>query len=159
VSWDDWLLAFHLLSAAAYGSAIILFWALIVAIRNTDTADETVRMSPMVKVGIIFVGIGAAGTIIFGVWLALSRGNYDIWDGWIIAAIVLWAIAGATGGRAGKEYERGMKKAQELQAAGNTGSNAELLAVNRTQAGVLFHALSTLAFVLIVIDMVWKPGA
>ena len=159
MSWDDWLLAFHLISAAAYGSAIILFWALIVAIRNTDTADETLRMAPMVKVGTIFVGIGAAGTIIFGIWLALSVRNYDIWDGWIIAAIVLWAIAGATGGRAGKEYERGMDKARELQGADQSASNAELLAVNRTQAGVLFHALATLAFVLIVIDMIWKPGA
>ena len=159
MSWDDWLLAFHLISAAAYGSAIILFWALIVAIRNTDTADQTLRMAPMVKVGTIFVGIGAAGTIIFGIWLALSVRNYDIWDGWIIAAIVLWAIAGATGGRAGKEYERPMHKAQELQSAGQSGANSELLAVNRTQAGVLFHALATLAFVLIVIDMVWKPGA
>ena len=105
------------------------------------------------------MGFVAAGTIIFGIWLALSVGNYDIWDGWIIAAIVLWAIAGATGGRAGKEYERGMEKARELQAAGQTEANAELLAANRTQAGVLFHALSTLAFVLIVIDMIWKPGA
>ncbi len=159
MNWDDWLLALHLLSAAAYGSAIILFWALIVAIRKTDTADETLRMGPMVKVGTVFVGIGVAGTIIFGIWLALSVRNYDIWDGWIIAAIVLWAIAGATGGRAGKEYERGMHKAQELQAAGQAGASPELVTVNRTQAGVLFHAISTLAFVLIVIDMVWKPGA
>ena len=159
MSWDDWLLSFHLLSAAAYGSAIILFWALIVFIRKTDAADETARLRPMVKLGTIAVGIGAVGTIAFGIWLALSVGNYDIWDGWIIAAIVLWAIAGATGERAGREYERAMDKAQELQTAGQTGANTELLAVNRTQAGVLFHALSSLAFVLIVIDMIWKPGA
>ena len=159
MSWDDWLLSFHVISAAAYGAAVILFWALIVALRTTDTADETLRIAPMVKVGTIFVGIGAAGTIIFGIWLALSVGNYDIWDGWIIAAIVLWALAGAFGGRAGKEYERGTEKARELQAANQSASNAELLAVNRTQTGVLFHALSTLAFALIVIDMIWKPGA
>jgi hypothetical protein len=159
VTWDDWLLSFHLLSAAAYGAAIILYWVLIVAVRKTDTADGRLRIGPMVMVGNIAVGIGAGGTIIFGIWLALSVGNYDLWDGWIIAAIVLWAIAGATGGRAGKEYERGMHKARELQAAGQSGGNTELLAVNRTQAGVLSHALTTLAFVLIVIDMVWKPGA
>ena len=52
-----------------------------------------------------------------------------------------------------------MEKARELESSGQAGSNPELPAVNRTQAGVLFHALSTLAFVLIVIDMVWKPGA
>ena len=36
-----------------------------------------------------------------------------------------------------------MTKAQELQAAGQTGPSAELLAVNRTQRGVVFHALSS----------------
>jgi uncharacterized membrane protein len=159
VSWDDWLLSFHLLSAAAYGAGIILFWVLVVAVRTTDTAEGTVRLGPSVMVGNAAVGIGAGGTIIFGIWLALSVGNYDLWDGWIIAAIVLWVIAAVVGQRTGQEYMRGMDKAKELQAAGQSGSNAELLAVNRTQAGVIYHALTTLAFVLLVIDMVWKPGA
>jgi hypothetical protein len=159
VSWDDWLLSFHLLSAAAYGAAIILFWVLIVAVRKTDTADGTLRMGPIVMVGNVGVGIGAAGTIIFGIWLALSVRNYDVWDGWIIAAIVLWVIAAVLGERTGKEYMRGMTKAQELRAAGQSGSNPELLATNRTQTGVLLHALVSVVFVLIVIDMIWKPGA
>ena len=91
--------------------------------------------------------------------LALSVGNYDLWDGWIIAAIVIWVIAAVLGQRTGMEYMRGMKKAQELQAAGQPGSSPELLAVNRTQTGVLLHAAVSLVFVLIVIDMIWKPGA
>jgi uncharacterized membrane protein len=110
-------------------------------------------------VGNIAIGIGAAGTIIFGVWLALSVGDYDLWDGWIIAAIVLWIIAVVVGKRTGDEYMRGMAKAQELEAAGQPGSNAELLGLNRTQTGALLHALGSLAFLLIVIDMIWKPGA
>ncbi len=43
-------------------------------------------------VGNAAVGLGAGGTIMFGIWLALSFGGYDLWDGWIIAAIVLWVI-------------------------------------------------------------------
>ena len=72
---------------------------------------------------------------------------------------MLWVIAAVIGQRTGKEYMAGMTKAQELQAAGQSGSNAELLALNRTQAGVLLHALVTLVFLLIVLDMIWKPGA
>ena len=93
MTFDDWILALHVLSAATYGASIILFWVLVVAVRSTDTAEGTVRLGPMVMVGNVAVGIGAAGTIIFGIWLALSVGNYDLWDGWIIAAIVLWVIA------------------------------------------------------------------
>ena len=159
MSFDDWILALHLLSAFAYVAGLIVFWVLIVAVRSTDTPDETIRMAPIVKVGTIGTGIGAAGTIVFGIWLAFSVGGYDIWDGWIIAAIILWAVAGGVGGRTGKEYQKGMDKAKELDAAGQTGPNAELLALNRTQNGLVLHAVASAALLLILIDMIWKPGA
>jgi uncharacterized membrane protein len=159
VSFDDWILALHVLSAFAYVAGIVLFWVLVVAVRKTDTPDDTLRMGPIVKVGNASVGIGAGGTIIFGIWLAFSYGGYDIWDPWIIAALVLWVLAAATGQRTGAEYMAGMTKAQELEAAGQTGPSTELLAINRTQRGVQMHALSSLIVLLILIDMIWKPGA
>jgi hypothetical protein len=115
-------------------------------------------MEPVVKVGTIATGVGAGGTILFGIWLAFSVDSYAIWDFWIIAAIVLWAIAGGLGARTGKAYMEGMNKAKELETAGQTGPNSELLALNRTQNGVVLHALASLALFLILIDMIWKPG-
>jgi uncharacterized membrane protein len=159
VSFDDWMLALHVLSAFAYLGGMILFWVLIVAVRRTDTPEGTIRMGPVVNVGNAAVGIGAGGTIVLGIWLAFSVGGYDIWDGWIVAALVLWAIAAELGRRTGAAYMQGMKKAQELQAAGQTAPSVELLAVNRTSNGVLFHALASLVAVLLLVDMIWKPGA
>jgi hypothetical protein len=159
VSFDDWILVLHLLSAFAFAAGIVLFWVLVVAVRQTDTPEGTIRMEPVVKVGSVSTGIGAAGTIIFGIWLAFSFGDYDIWDGWIIAAIVLWMATGAVGGRTGKAYMQGMNKAQELQRSGQTGPNAELRALNRTQQGLVLHTVATLLLLLILIDMIWKPGA
>jgi len=98
-------------------------------------------------------------SIIFGIWLAFSVGGYNIWDGWIIAALILWFIAAALGRQTGQAYMQGMNKAQELRAAGETGPNAELLALNRTQSGVVLHALTTIVVLLILADMIWKPGA
>jgi uncharacterized membrane protein len=157
VSFDDWILSLHLLSAFAYVAGMIVFWVLIVAVRQTDTPDGVLRMAPVVKVGTIGTGVGAAGTIIFGLWLTFSVGGYRIWNFWIIAALVLWAIAGGVGGRTGKEYQKGMTKAEELQAAGQTGPNAELLALNRTAQGVQLHAIASVALLLLLIDMIWKP--
>ena len=134
MSFDEWVLAFHVLSAFAFVAALVLFWVLIVAVRRVDTPDATIRMEPIVKVGNAAAGIGAGGTLILGVWLAFSYGGYDIWDGWIIAALVLWAVAGFFGQRTGAAYLQGMNKAQELQKAGQTGPSAELLALNRTAA-------------------------
>jgi hypothetical protein len=159
VTLDDWILALHVLSAFAYVGAIILFWVIIVAVWRLDAPDPTIRLGPVARLGTVVVGIGGAGTLIFGIWLALSFGDYDLWDGWIIAAIVLWAIAGALGQRTGVEYTRGVRKAIELRDAGRAGPDAELLALNRTQRGLVLHALVTVTVLLILIDMIWKPGA
>jgi hypothetical protein len=159
VSFDDWILALHVLSAFAYVAGVVLFWVLVVAVRGTDTPDGTIRMASVVKVGNVAVGIGAGGTIVLGIWLAFSVGGYDIWDGWIIAALVLWFISAEIGRRTGAAYMQGMNKAQELQTAGQTGPSTELLALNRTGEGVVLHVLASAVVLLILVDMIWKPGA
>jgi hypothetical protein len=71
---------------------------------------------------------------------------------------VLWVVAAEIGRRTGAAYMQGMDKAQELQTAGQTGSSAELLALNRTGKGVVLHVLASAVLLLILIDMIWKPG-
>jgi hypothetical protein len=159
VSLNDWILALHLLSAFALVGALVLFWILIVAIRRTDLPDVTVGMTPVARIGNVVVGIGTLGTIVFGVWLAISLDAYQIWDGWIIGALVLWAISVETGRRSGVEYTNAMKKAEELRASGQTGPSAELWAMNRTPNGVLMHTATSVVVLLILLDMIWKPGA
>jgi hypothetical protein len=74
---------------------------------------------------------------VFGVWLSISLDGYEPWDGWVIGAFVLWLVAGGTGDRAGKLSQ---------QPGG-------------VQQALVLHAVSSLAVVLILIDMIWKPGA
>jgi hypothetical protein len=159
VSFDDWMLALHVLSAFAVVAGLILFWVVIVAARRTDTPEGTLRMGAFTKVADAAIGIGMGGTILLGIWLAFSVGGYDIWDPWIVAAIALWLIAAELGRRTGAAYGPGVRKAQQLQTAGQTGPSAELLALNRTSNGLLLQTLSTLVVLLIIVDMVWKPGA
>jgi len=159
VSFDDWVLALHVLSAFSLVAGIVLFWVMVVAVRRIDTPADTLRLGPMAKVGNATVGAGMGGTILFGVWLAFSYGGYDIWDGWILAALVLWFVGAGLGQRTGKAYMEGPRKAQELEAAGQTGPNPELLAINRTQTGLLMHTLTSLVVLAIILDMIWKPGA
>jgi uncharacterized membrane protein len=159
VSFVDWALAVHVLSAFAYVAGLVIFWVLVYAVRRVDTPGETLRMEPIVKVGNIAVGIGGVGTIVIGIYLAFAVDSYAIWDGWIIAALVLWAVAGGLGQRTGAAYMQGMNKAKELDAAGKTGPDQELLALNRTQTGLMLHALASLAVLLLLVDMIFKPGA
>jgi hypothetical protein len=159
VSFVQWALAIHVLAAFAYVAGIVLFWVLVVAVRRVDTPGETMRMEPIVKVGNVAVGIGGVGTIAIGIYLAFAVDSYAIWDGWIIAAIILWAIAAALGQRTGAAYTQGMNKAKELDAAGESGPDEGLLALNRTQAGLILQSLTSLVVLLILLDMIFKPGA
>ena len=97
--------------------------------------------------------------IFFGIWLAILRIDFHPWDGWVVAAIVLWAIATVALLRSFVEYAKPPAKAKALVASGETGPSAELTALNRTSTGLLLRVLASAAIVLIVIDMIWKPGA
>jgi hypothetical protein len=134
VDLTDWVVALHLLSAFSLVAALILFWVVFVALASGGDAPA---LSGMARVGGIVIGIGVAGTLIFGIWLALAVDGYALWDGWIIAALVLWAVGTAAGDMAG----RASREPGGLQRA------------------VVLHAISSAAVVLVLVDMVWKPGA
>jgi hypothetical protein len=159
VRFDDWMLALHVISAFSLVAGVILFWALIGVGRRTDTPAGTLSLNPLAKVGSATVGLGMVGTIVFGLWLAFSIGNYNIWDAWIVIALVLWVVGAALGRQTGEAFLEGPKKAEELQAAGQTGPNAELLALNRTSRGLMLQTLTSLVVLLIILDMIWKPWA
>jgi uncharacterized protein YacL len=159
VRFDDWMLALHVLSAFALVAGIIVFWALIVVGRRLDTPAATLSLGPVAKVGSVTVGVGMVGTIVFGLWLAFSVGNYNIWDAWIVIALVLWFVGAGLGRKTGEEFMRAPMKAVELQEAGQTGPNDELRELNRTSRGLLLQALTSLVVLLIILDMIWKPWA
>jgi hypothetical protein len=76
-----------------------------------------------------------------------------------IAAVVLWAISIETGRRGGDVYTRANTLAKELVANGNDQPSSELRALLRDRTGLILNCVSTLAVLLILIDMIWKPGA
>ncbi len=71
--------------------------------------------------------VGSLGTIIFGVWLAISLDGVAVWSGWVIAAIILWAVGTETGRRGGTYlHAPSIDRAKELVASGSTGPDAKL---------------------------------
>ena len=111
------------------------------------------------QVGTVVVSVGSLGAIIFGVWLAISLDFVQVWDGWVIAAIVLWAIATETGRRSGVEYEPCLERARELVAAGRTGPDPSLRELRTRAEGSCSTRSPRSASILILVDMIWKPGA
>src|SRR3982751_6492815 len=135
----DWLLSLHILSAVLLGAAMTGFWALIVASRSAEGGLSHLTMQRVSKPLTVVVSIGTIGALVFGLWLAIVEDAYQPWDAWVIAAIVLWAVGTELGRRAGTAFDGDAPDAR--------------------RQGVLLHAASSAAVVLILILMIWKPGS
>ena len=87
----------------------------------------------------LLVGAGMMVALVFGVWLAIDVDGYELWDGWILASLILWAFAGAMGARGGQAFEKDP--------------------VGGRAAGIRYQAITSLAILAILLLMIWKPGA
>ena len=155
MNFYDWMLALHLLAAFAIASALVLYTVLVFNGRRMESPDQTKFLFRIAPIGTPLIGGGSVLALILGVILAIDSDRYEIWNGWIIAAIVLWAVMGAIGQRTGAYYTAVQKLAEE----GGEGAHQEVLARLRAPTGALLHLGTVLVFVLILLDMIFKPGA
>jgi uncharacterized membrane protein len=159
VSLDDWILALHLLAAFVLVGAVVALWVVVLRARAGDrpaAIEPPLRMVPVLQP---MTAIGGVGTLVFGIWLAISLDAYDPWDGWIIASLVLWVVAAVTGETAGARYKRAGARAAELSRSAGDVPDAELTAMARDSRGLAMHAVASVAAVAILVLMIWKPGA
>jgi hypothetical protein len=127
--------------------------------RTADTPAATLSLHRVARVATGATIAGLLGVITFGIWLAILRIEFHPWDGWVIGAIALWTLATIALLRSFVEYAKPVEKARALITSGQSGSSRELTALNRTSTGLLLRVLASVAIVLIVVDMIWKPGA
>jgi uncharacterized membrane protein len=160
VSFYDWLLFLHVASAFALVSALVTFWVIAVAARNVDRPVESLRYFRVAQPANVLVIVGTLGTFAFGVWLALYVDGYELWDGWILAGLVLWAIGAYTGFLGGKPYMEASRLAGRLAGEGRgEEQSAELRTLLQDRRGMWLNVVSTLAVVAVLVDMIYKPGA
>ena len=134
MSLYEWLLLLHLLAAFLLVAGVMAFG--VMAYGRGEAVVSRVLGPPAVALW----NAGGLGVIVFGVWLALEVDGYELWDGWIIAAIVLWLVASGAGGR----LAAGLREGTPLKA------------VDGARAMVTVMALATL---LLLLDMIFKPWA
>jgi hypothetical protein len=138
----DWLLSLHVLSAIFLIGAFAAFWALVLATRPAAPLLPGPVTAAIARPASILISVGTAGTIVFGVWLAIAHDDYELWEAWILASLALWALATETGRRSGAHLNRA--------AEGDAPAY---------RSGSRLLALSSLATLAILLLMIWKPGA
>jgi hypothetical protein len=141
----DFLLFVHVLFAFGLVAAMTLFWGLILTTRPERMSLTPAAAMWLGRTGAVVVGISSLGVLVFGVWLALYVDGYALWDGWILGALILWVVSTGTGTRSGKYYER----------AGQNPGDA--VALRRT--GLQLQVVASVAVLLILVLMIFKPGA
>jgi hypothetical protein len=132
----DTLLFLHVLAAFSFVAATVMTSAFVLG----SPVDRSTRL-----LSSILWGIGGLGTLVFGVWLAIYVKGYEVWDGWIIAAFVLWVLANGAGQSADSAIGKAM--------SGDGG------AVSLSRRAVFSHWARVLWVVLLLVVMIWKPGA
>lgn len=150
----DWVLALHVLSTFAIAAALVLFSVLVVARRRIESLSDARLIFRVGSLGGVLVGAGAGIALVLGIVLAIDSDAYELWNGWIIAAIVLWALMGFTGRQTGEHYNAIQKLAESDDA-----SEAEVIARLRAPKGPRLHFATEAIFVLLLLDMMFKPGA
>jgi uncharacterized membrane protein len=158
VQFSDWLLALHLLAAFALMAALVLFTAVMVANWGDGRPQRASAYFRVAAIGGPLIGVGAGLTLLLGIWLAIDLDAYQPWDGWVIAAIVLWAIGGYAGSKVGAHYTSVQELVDRL-AAGGDEPNAELAAKLSDRSIRILHAITVVAFTAVLVLMFFKPGA
>jgi len=158
LGFSDWLLALHLLAAFALIAALVLFTAVMVANWGDGRPQRASAFFRVAALGGPLIGAGAGLTLVLGIWLAIDLDDFQPWDGWIIASIVLWAIGGFAGSRVGAHYTATQELVDRLAVEGNE-PNAELAAKLSDASIRTLHAITVIAFTAVLVLMIFKPGA
>ena len=155
VDFYDWTFALHLLAAFSVAASLVLFSVLVVAGRRAQTLDEMRPIFRLGRLGGPLIGAGMVIALVLGVVLAIDSDEYELWDLWVLAGIVLWLLLLLAGLRTGNYYT----DVQRLAESGEPGAETEVSARLRATTGSRWHLATIAVFVLLVLDMILKPGA
>jgi len=154
----EWLLFFHVTGAFLLLGGIVVAWILGIAALRRERPSEIAFLLGLMGPAVAAIGLGTGLTIVFGLWLVFDLDFYDITDGWILAALVLWVLASVVGGAGGKR-DKDTRILAERLAAENDAPNAELEARVRDPVALGLNLASSLMTLAILVLMIWKPGA
>jgi uncharacterized membrane protein len=153
----QWLLFLHVAGAFFLIGGIVIAGVFNLAALRRERPSEIATLLGLTRLAVVCIGIGMLATLGFGLWLVHHVG-YGWGDAWIIAALVLWALAGFLGGRGGR-YEREARELAERLAAEGDAPNEELRAkLHDPKALALSWSSGLVAFAVLGL-MIWKPGA
>ncbi|HEU0193339.1 MAG TPA: DUF2269 family protein [Gaiellales bacterium] len=152
-----WLLFLHITGAFFFLGGSVAAAVFNVSAHTRQRPSEVAALMRMTRVLVPIIGLGSIMTLVFGLWLVHDVG-YGYGDGWIAAALILWAVAAGLGGAGGKRERETRVLAERLAAEGDSPST-ELRARMRDPATLAMSYGAGIALLVVLVLMIWKPGA
>jgi uncharacterized membrane protein len=154
-----WLLFIHITGAFLLVGGVVVAGAFNISAQLRERPSEIALLYGLTRFAVISIIVGSLITLVFGLWLVgEAPAGYHYMQGWVIAAIVLWVIAGWSGKTGGTRDRHTHELAERLAAEGDRPS-AELKARMRDPLSLALSYGSGLVILLMLALMVWKPGA
>jgi uncharacterized membrane protein len=154
----DWLLALHVTGAFLFLGGAVAAAVFNVLARRAERPSEIALLMGLTRYPVLAINVGMLLTIVFGLWLVWHVDGYEFTEGWILASLALWIVAGALGSLGGRRERETRREAQRLAAENDTPSAALRAQLrDRSSNGLSWGA--ALVGVLILFLMIWKPGA
>lgn len=151
----QWLLGFHLVGAFLFVSGAVAVGTLHTVAMRRERPSEIALLLGLTRPAVALVGAGSLLTLAFGIWLA-GHDGFSLGEGWISAALALWAVSvvlGAVGGRSARHT----RYLAERLATGSDDPSEELRRALRDPVARALNSCSFLALVAVLALMVWKP--
>lgn len=151
MSGYQWALLLHLAGVVAFFAGMAVAAVAYEAARRRDDAREIALLLRLTRPGVALVGAGTLALLAGAGWL-LAESRWSLGDGWVSASLALFVAAAVLGSIAGRRPRAARLRAE----AGDAEGSRTLLDDRASRA--LNYASGALA-VLVLVLMVWKPGA
>lgn len=152
------LLFLHVTSAFAFVASYVVFSVAFLFGRRVERAEPALALLRIARPADVLAWIGATGTILFGVWLAIKVDGYELWDPWIAGALGLWLVTEEAIRRENLLFAKARRAARAPLGTPETRA-AEVRTLLRTRTANLLHAAGGIGMLGILALMIFKPGA
>ena len=152
---DNIALFFHLLGAFLLVGGTVVAGVAFEAARRRDDPREIALLLGLTRIGVLLVALGTLLVLAFGLWL-VHLGDWGYGSGWVVSALVLFALMVVIGAAAGQRPKRARKLAERL-CDERAGSTPELRALLDDRAALAANYVSALLLLAIIVIMVFKP--
>ena len=148
-----------MLSAFAFVAAYTMLSLILVLGYRTKSTPAALALLRIARPADALAWVGATGTLVFGVWLAVEAEGYSLLDGWIVVAFVLWLVAEEAIRREDLFLKLARRRAIAPAHPRVPNRSDEARSVFHSRRALVLHVAGSTALLGLLAVMIFKPGA